>query len=355
VARSGAEDAGAARVGSAGATALLVVAATALALAAAEGITRWMGERPFPRSREQALFWRYDAQLGWSQRPGASGRFETRAFRSSVSINSKGLRDGEHEYARGDPRRRVLVLGDSFAWGYGVEQGERFSEVLERDHGAEVINAGVSGYSTDQELLFYRSEGAKYEVDLVVLLFCGNDETENYKEHVYFVYHKPWFAIEKGALVAHGVPVPRARASIRLAHALRERSALFWFADSRWLRVGHVYWPAAREWPHLERTGGPLELTRALIAELAREVHARGAELLVAATPRWWSDPFGSSYASLLAALEADGEPVLDIEARAGFDRERMLLRRDAHWNAEGHAFAAAALWERIEQAALLP
>ena len=42
-----------------------------------------------------------------------------------------------------------------------------------------MINAGVSGYSTDQELLWYRNEGIKYETDLVILVIAGNDVGDN--------------------------------------------------------------------------------------------------------------------------------------------------------------------------------
>jgi len=46
-----------------------------------------------------------------------------------VVINSKGMRDGEHSMVP-TGKRRMLILGDSFGWGYGVEHHERFSKIL---------------------------------------------------------------------------------------------------------------------------------------------------------------------------------------------------------------------------------
>ena len=67
--------------------------------------------------------------------------------------------------------KRVLVLGDSFTWGFGVEQEQIFTEVIENSRkDVEVINAGVSGYSPDQELIWLREQGMHFQPDLVLLL-----------------------------------------------------------------------------------------------------------------------------------------------------------------------------------------
>lgn len=81
---------------------------------------------------------------------------------------------------------RVLSLGDSHTQGYEVRQEFTFSAVLERflNHNAgkaEVINAGVSGFSTAEELVFLENEGVKYNPDVVVLGFFANDFEDNIK------------------------------------------------------------------------------------------------------------------------------------------------------------------------------
>ena len=70
-------------------------------------------------------------------------------------------RDREYPRERRVPgRRRILVLGDSVAWCWGVEREECFTERLEAAlPDTDVINAGVPGYSTAQELLYYERDG----------------------------------------------------------------------------------------------------------------------------------------------------------------------------------------------------
>ena len=63
-----------------------------------------------------------------------------------VSQNAEGLRDRHYPYARDGGRRRILVLGDSVVWCWGVEQADCFTERLEAAlPDTDVINAGVPG------------------------------------------------------------------------------------------------------------------------------------------------------------------------------------------------------------------
>src|ERR1044071_4049271 len=179
----------------------LIIVSTLFALFLSEMAVRYIGLKPMYVSPERDKFWTYDPVLGWAHQPGQEGVFETPQFRTAVRINEKGLRDRSHSYTRQNANGRILVLGDSFAWGYGVEESERFSQVLEKSMDVEVINAGVSGYSTDQELLWYQNEGIKYETDLVVLVLAGNDVGDNDQRLVSSIYYKPKFVLEKGQLV----------------------------------------------------------------------------------------------------------------------------------------------------------
>ena len=102
----------------------------------------------------------YDERLGWRNPPNLIGR----SFENPLRINALGLRDGDHPYANSSGNQRILVLGDSYAWGFDVADDEIFTEVLEdslQRVGApvEVINTGVSGWGTDQEYLFFLDEG----------------------------------------------------------------------------------------------------------------------------------------------------------------------------------------------------
>ena len=99
-----------------------------------------------------------------------------REYTVEVAINSHGLRDPERGYETPAGTARILALGDSFVEGYSVSLPETATQVLESALGragcpAEVINGGTAGYSTDQELLFYETEGHRYKPRVVVLFF----------------------------------------------------------------------------------------------------------------------------------------------------------------------------------------
>lgn len=136
----------------------------------------------------------FDETLGWRNIPswrGVTGGKE-------LVINSKGLRDREYDYEKPAGTRRILVLGDSYTWGYGVRNDEIYTEFLERrfekeGRSWEVINSGVSGYGTDQEFLWFKTEGVKYQPDLVILAFFVLNDPQNNISAAQYGLGKPVF------------------------------------------------------------------------------------------------------------------------------------------------------------------
>jgi len=121
--------------------------------------------------------------------------------------NRKGYRGKEYEHARQPGQRRVLMLGDSLAFGYRQEVEETFSYLLDTRHDdIQVINMAVQGYGTDQALIKLEREGLDYSPDMVLLHFClDNDFRDNSSSKFIYdgVYPKPFFTCEDGELVKH--------------------------------------------------------------------------------------------------------------------------------------------------------
>ncbi len=137
----------------------------------------------------------FDDTLGWKNIPD----FTATTMGKPLRINSKGLRDREYPYEKPAGTRRILVLGDSMTWGLGVGDDELFTEVLEKRLETEqprweVINAAVSGYGTDQEFLFLRQEGFKYQPDIVMVLFYLVNDREDNVSTIRYGLGKPCFA-----------------------------------------------------------------------------------------------------------------------------------------------------------------
>ncbi len=321
----------------------LFILSVAVALLVGETALRIMGRKPLVINPEQILFWDFHPLLGWAHKPGEEGVFEKPQFRTFVRINQKGLRDREYTYERTGATKRILVLGDSFAWGFGVEQSDRFSEHLETSMGVEVINAGVSGYSTDQELLWYRNEGIKYQADLVILMFTGNDVSDNHKQRNYMIYGKPRFILEGDDLALTGVPVTGVSPQYRLVYSLGQRSALvnLVLTARRGIRA---------RLRTADPTGNPFELTRSLLKEIENVSRQNGAEFMIVTTRVFWSQ--AETYTSFVDILRSDGFSVLDVEEK--FNHEEMIIPDDGHWNQAGHKFVASKIEEHMDSNNLL-
>lgn len=129
--------------------------------------------------------WEHDSELHYRHRPGAQRTIGTRPVQGIYSINRWGHHDTEFPREKPSGEFRALMLGDSVTMGYGVPYDGTFSAQLEeelREKAAgyasyEVINTGVHGYATYQELRVFE-ESLAFEPDFVAIGFCLNDVTE---------------------------------------------------------------------------------------------------------------------------------------------------------------------------------
>jgi hypothetical protein len=98
-----------------------------------------------------------------------------------VTINSHGFRDREHAWEKENGTIRILGLGDSFTFGWGVASEETFLKQLElllqqrTGMPVETINAGVPGWGLNQYYLFLKKAGIHYAPDVVVLAYFTDD------------------------------------------------------------------------------------------------------------------------------------------------------------------------------------
>lgn len=133
---------------------------------------------------EAVLFFSDPVHLALTQRSNPSEEPNTWGHR--VTFNSLGFR--EREIPPKSPGiERIMLLGDSIAWGTGVAVQERLGNVLERElsHSAqvEVFTFAEQGFSTEKEAEIFERYVDQVKPDLVIVTFCINDpqrKTQDY-------------------------------------------------------------------------------------------------------------------------------------------------------------------------------
>ena len=156
--------------------------------------------------------WRYalelkriaeDPKIGHEHTPGTNAHL----MGVDVAINADGLRNGDVEVAKPSDVTRVLMLGDSITFGWGVPFDQTMSQVLERelnDRGGqlfEVINTGVGNYNTAMEANYFFRRGKAFAPDVVVLNYFINDAepTPKYENTNWIARYSYAYAIVGGA------------------------------------------------------------------------------------------------------------------------------------------------------------
>lgn len=321
----------------------------------------------------QYKFYRFDGVLGWANAPGMRGTYERDEFRFPIRINAHGMRDAEVDRQPG-ARKRIAVLGDSFTWGIGVADEDRFTERLERARGVEVLNFGVAGYSPVQYRLMI-GDALSFRPDLVVIAFClGNDFADN----VYFQrygYFKPYAELDSsGETVIQGYPLPnvddfgfREKAEGLVFARILERaiSNAFFLPEQRGLmgfRSEFVYADEAIDHAQRLLADRAIQINEALLREIRDAVRRTGAELVLLPVP---------TKCEYAARCRGDGEVrlrdgayrVLEASAdRLGIRFVRTLdaldrtnfWQKDGHWRPSGHARIAERLDAFLENTRLL-
>jgi hypothetical protein len=128
----------------------------------------------------------YSPHTDYVLKPNKSVGFNTVEFNSKITTNSFGLRDSELNLSK---EIKILVLGDSFTFGLGVNNSQTFSTILENQLNSElgdrfeVINTGVNGYDTKREYKYLVNYGNSFNPDYILLMFVINDPLSNSEEY----------------------------------------------------------------------------------------------------------------------------------------------------------------------------
>ena len=347
-------------------------------------------------------FYDLDPVRGNALHPGAEGwsRSEGEAY---IRINSAGLRDREHDLAKPAAGYRIAVLGDSYAEAMQVALEDTFWHVLESELAAcpalagrdvEVINFGISGHGTGQQLLTLRHRVWDYDPDLVLLAFYVGNDVRNNSRILEGSPHRPYFELRDGVLVLDDRFKERADFAPERVAWISQRNDLI--NEIRILQLLRQVWNALRQADagQAPAEGGELgindeaflppgspeweaawQVTEALLAQMAQEVEERGRAFWImtiasgiqvhkdSALRQRFQDRIGAESLDYpdrrLAALGREkGLSVITLlpDFRATAARQDRLLhgfdgRGQGHWNETGHRLAGELVAARLCQA----
>jgi lysophospholipase L1-like esterase len=279
-----------------------------------------------------------DDILIYRHRPSSAGVYQG----VEVTINEMGLRDDPIQPK--EPREfRVLALGDSVTFGWGVPHDQIFATRLERILSQKlgrpviVINTGVGSYNTVQEYAFLKNFGLALHPDLVMLLYVDNDVE---------VHRQPFNPWSERALSGKSPPEV---AMILLGRSWFYRLAVH-AAEHGWLGTQTKSWPA-------DGKGKSAGWTASMGALQEIVQLSQAHNLPVAPFFFRWED--SASNRTLMGDVRQTLAPlpVGDVgQWISGQDLRRYMNSKvDTHPNAEGHRVIAEHMAEYLEEQGLLP
>ena len=341
-----------------------------LTLAAGEGMVRLLVS---VLHREPLVV--SDPAAGWTGKPGLRDTLKVYAGGVyQLSTDAQGRR-AVLEPGREPPpsSKTLLLLGDSFVAGMGVADHETFAWLLAHELPLAVVNLGVIGYGTDQELLklegFLAAGSGVSGGEIVVLVFDNDFMDVQRAFEPYLARTKPRFSIAGGGDegeagpprssdqgqpshepepkgVGDGEGLALVRGAYRLSplDRLMDTSRLFWFLRSRLslLRM-----------PEDPPSAKGLDLVVCCLEAMRRATEAHGAHLHVLAHRRLRGlSPIDETL--LRTFLDRAGAIDITDRVRGGAGPDPVgpdpVGPDGVHWSAEGHRRVASIIEEELQR-----
>jgi lysophospholipase L1-like esterase len=241
---------------------------------------------------------------------------------TDVHVNNAGMRAAQDYAAKPEGSFRIVCLGDSFVFGMGGPESDRFCDQLQafyREHGirvggrtVEALSVGLPAWTLVQETAYLASRLTDYDPDLIILLSVANDITDN-------------FGVTGGGAITHGFSTEsRALGSAVFSNEVNklfgdsgDRSALAW-----------DFSPESRK--RWDKAMGRLK-------RLVEIQQKRGKQILVSAMawgPTDEPDPYPLLFQSHFTRLKIPA-PFVRTSFLPGAE---TTLRHDSHPNRQGHS-----------------
>jgi hypothetical protein len=295
-------------------------------------------------SRESEEYFVTDPLVGRRPKDGVSLR-HPKGY--TITIGEHGTRSNGSN-AQVPPRPLTLAVGDSFAFGDGVDDQDSWPAVLERLTGQRVVNGAVPGFGLDQAVLRAEQLAALYDPALLVVSFIPHDVLRC--EMAYWSGHpKPYFDLDASGLVLRAAPVAPPRRFAALKGLLAKSMTL------ELLFAPFLHWEGPGE-AVVHRRG--IEVACRLMDRLAALGRARDLRIAILAQPQ---EPTATAEElrlkdAVLACARADQLPTLDLfPIIDSLPPERRTELFPRHMSREGNRLVATKLAEFLGAGKVAP
>jgi hypothetical protein len=308
----------------------------------------------------------FSSDLGTIPVPGQHGvRQLPGVYTFAYHNNSLGWRGSREYREKKETDYRVLMLGDSFTYGFGVNDDQTFAARVEKDLRAcrlsvEVLNGGNPGRGTDYELKLFQAVGAKFHPDVTVLCFFSNDFQDNERGEYYNIG-------EHGELQAKPLSREQAMVKTLLFHLPGYNWLISWSQAANLVKQAAVDVIVSRAQKnhadasdglvvsYKKRAGGYAteaneKLTRIYVEHLSNAVQVAGGSLMIFYIPisqevREYrqTQSLSADEQAIRRIVEAHGEMLWSLTpllAHSGQPLDRLYYK-EGHWTAVAHEIAA--------------
>jgi hypothetical protein len=295
-------------------------------------------------------FHKGDKELGWIGVSNFSGRFQKTDFNVLVSTNEDGFRFDKSNLNNKEDSKKVFFLGDSFVWGWGVDNENLFSDKLQFLLGEnyDVDNYGVNAYGNVQELILFERLLSRNMVPtyLFVMIF-KNDFSDNIDAQN---GRRPFYNIDNEEVVLKNFPVSHPIGS--WFKTFRRKSYILTYL-SYWVN----YYKQSRHQEkledniidvskHNEKINRKSYLVMKHILNKFKSICYKNSINFYVVYIPYINDfktltPYRNSIANISRELGID---YIDLTDYFKDNAKKYYFKHDEHWNKEGHLLAAETL-----------
>ena len=322
----------------------------------------------FPGSRiEPQHFYSKNDTRGWETTKNFKGVVKTWEFKTSVNINSEGFRNFEHTKQKAEDTYRIVGLGDSFTFGFGVPFENNYLRILEKKLNRssfniqryEIIKTGIPGYCLLQEFILLKEQGINYKPDLVLIGFDVNDHVDSLE---------PFDTVCEGFLIKRvSLQSPFLKGKLFIYKNFQSIyliSKTLKLITSKFIRSKEakiLYNEQLRN----EYKQKAFSLTVHLLQEIKEFCQEREIKILLVFIPhksqvhpdKFKPSMFSHYYSGLDTFLGETCQkneiaylnllPRFKLSATQG---EQLYFNIDGHWNSDGHKLAAELIFEKLKE-----